>query len=189
MNQAEMINQLKLLNENIKNLTDAIAHQSFWDSQLFAATLGASSVLVVLIVQQVMDWRNKRNQRLEKIYTWMSEQIDFFDPKCLFKQASSTSYQCTVNDNKTGKIIEKIPEKPIGEKMVIELRTNVKYWRFPSFKLSCLFKRYEKSLLEFNEACDINQVELAKYFSKSNELFEKLKKLAFDKTGENEWTC
>jgi len=183
----EFITQLIVLNENLQNLTEALSHQSFWNSQLFAAILGASSAIIVLFVHLILKWRTKRNQRLEGIYNWMAEQIDFFDPKSLYKEASRTTYKSITKD-KTGKVLNETPEKPIGDKMVIELRGHVKYWRFPSLKLRRLFKKYEESLLEFN---NVNNGDPEKYKQKSyssNKLFEKLKNLSFKKTGENEWT-
>lgn len=180
----ELIEQLIILNQNVHNLSETISHKSFWDSQLFAAILGSSSAVIVLLVQSFLKWRVKRNQRLDEIYNSMAEQLGFYSPEVLYRKAANTIYQSTTKD-KNGNIIREIPEKPLGEKMVIELRSNIKYWRFPNSKIRRLFGQYEKSLRAINHINNDDQEQL----SQANKFFEKLQQLSFQKTGENEWTC
>lgn len=163
--------QLQLLNNNMSILIETIGSQSFWNSQLFAAIIGASSAIAVLLIQQLWNLKNNRKNRMDKIYKWICAQYGFWAPRSLFENASNTSYSGT--------------EKPIGEKMVIDLRSHVKYWRYPNYRLRRYFKEYEHSLLSFNVCSDKNY---EKYFSNSELIFEKIKDIAFKKTGENEWT-
>jgi len=164
-------NQLRLLNKNLTDLIAAIGSQSFWDSQLFAAILGASSAIIVLIVQRLWNWHNLRKDKMDKIYKCIGEQNVFWSPRSLFKKASNTHYAGT--------------EITIGKKMVIDLRSSVKYWRYPNYFIRKLFKKYEHSLMNFNNCKDNNY---EKYFVESESLLEKIKEIAFKKTGENQWT-
>ena len=185
----DIIQQLVLLNKNVSNLTEVIGNQSFWNSQLFAAILGASSAILVLLIQSILKWRKGRSQRLEKIYLWAAEQIDFHSPEQLFASARNTSF-ASVTKNKDAEMIRKTPEKPIGEKMVINLKDHVKYWKFPNSKIKRLFTKYEKSLLDFNSVDDgAEKTDYENQFSASNTIFQQIKDLAFKVTGENEWTC
>lgn len=168
---AGITEQLKLLNQNLSELINTVGSQSFWNSQLFAAIIGASSVIVVLLIQQIWHWKKNRNERMNKIYKWISEQYGFWYPKSIYEQSSNTTYHDT--------------DKPIGEKMVIYLRSHVKYWQYPNYKLRRYFREFENSLLSFNDCKDNNY---ENYFLKSKLILEKIRDIAFKKTGENEWT-
>jgi hypothetical protein len=182
-----ILGQLHLINENLRALTTVIESQSFWNSQLFAAIIGASSAILVLVIQQIWNWQHKRWERLEKVYAWITEQYHFWGPRALFDEAASTAYGATVTDNVTGKT-EQTPDKALGEKMVIGLRSHVKYWRYPSFRLRRLFKKYEEAIRKFNNCDHRNRNELNEYLSTAERIFQKLTTLAFKKTGENKWT-
>lgn len=182
-----IVNQLQQINENLTILNKAISSQSFWNSQLFAAIIGASSAIIVLLIQQFWNWHLKRKEKLGEIYKWIAEQYKFWDPDSLFKNASSTIYECMHTNHVTGKT-DIIPEKLLGEKMVIEFRSHVKYWTFPSCWLRRSFEKYENSLLDFNN-CDKNdRNNLNILFSRSESVLNKIKDNSFKKTGENEWT-
>src|SRR4030043_1843147 len=136
-----ILKQMQEMNNNISELTNIIqTSQSFWNSQLFAAIIGASSAIMVLLIKQLWNWKQKRKDALEKIYKWIAEQNDFWNPRSLFDEASRTGYGCTTRDDVTGGTTN-IPEKTLGEKMVIELRSHVKYWKYPSHWLRKLFKK------------------------------------------------
>lgn len=185
----EIVNQLIVLNSNLSEITELLKNKSFWDSQLFAAMLGASSAVFVVIFQIFLSWRKKRSKKLREIYQWAAEQIDFHTPNDLFKEANNTSYG-PVTKNKDGKIIDRTPEKQVGEKMVLELKNRVKYWNFPHSKIRKLFIKYEKSLSQFDQVNDpIDKKGYEKYFKESEKIFQQIKKLSFKMTGENEWTC
>ena len=168
--------QLHLTNENLLALTKAVNAQSFWNSQLFAAILGASSAIVVLLIGRVLDWYRKRKERLDKIYNDIAQKYYHWNPETLLRDAFSTSYQGE--------------DKPLGEKMIIKLRGQVKYWQYPSFRLRRHFKKYEQALLEFDKynGKDLDADELKEYLSQAAVIHKKLKARAFKKTGENEWT-
>ncbi len=187
---SEIIEQLMLLNNNISALTEAtIGAKSFWNSQLFAAILGASSAVLVVLLQSLLKWRKERNERLERIYLWAAEQIDFYSPKQLFGTARSTCF-ASVTKNKEGEVIKSTPEKPVGEKMLIELKEHVKYWNFPHSRIRRLFTKYDQSLLDFNQVKEpAEESDYEIYFLASNEIFNQIQELAFQVTGENEWTC
>lgn len=165
--------QLHLTNENLLALTKAVNAQSFWDSQLFAAILGASSAI---ITQHALNWFHKRKERLDKIYSYIAQKYYHWSPETLLRDAFSTFYPGG--------------DKPLGEKMIIKLRGQVKYWTYPSFRLRRHFKKYEQALLEFNKYNGkvLDSDELKRYLLRADTIHEKLKDRAFKQTGENEWT-
>lgn len=182
-----IIKQLEVINENLSTLTKAVTSQSFWNSQVGAAIIGAAAAIFVILIQQFWNWRKKRKEKLDKIYEWIAEKYHFWTPRSLYDQASSTSYGGTSHDTLTGET-KKIPEKSLGEKMVIELRSHVKYWRFPSYRLKSYFKKYEASLIRFNSLDQNGKDQLQEFFSISEEFLSKIKDMAFRESGENEYT-
>ena len=171
-----VLQQLHTINDTLSELVKAVqSSQSFWNSQLFAAILGASAAISVVMIQQLWNWRKNIKERLEKIYKWITEQNAFWSPQSLYNQASQTSYACN-------------PDKLLGEKMVIELRRHVKYWKYPDIRLRNLFKRYEKLLLQFN-SCDCSKADsVSKYLAEADAVFTKITERVYKKTGENQWT-
>ena len=76
-----------MTNENLLALTKAVNAQSFWNSQLFAAILGASSAIVVLLIGRVLDWYRKRKERLDKIYNDIAQKYYHWNPETLLRDA------------------------------------------------------------------------------------------------------
>jgi hypothetical protein len=116
-----------------------------------------------------------RKESLEKIYEWIAKQNVFWNPRSLYKEASNTGYA----DN---------PMKLLGEKMVIELRRQVKYWKYPDIRLRRLFKRYEKVVLEFNNCDYTKKDQVNQYLKKAEQVFVNITGRVYEKTGENQWT-
>ena len=168
-------------------LNKTIASRSFWDSQLAAAIIGAGSAILIVIMQYLWKRHKQQKEELDKIYSWIVESYNFWTPDSLLTLASEISYGGTTTDNLSG---EKriIPEKPLGEKMVIELRKHVKYWQFPSWILKWYFKKYEKSLRLFNTVDPHSNDEFRSNLLFSESIMSKIKKIAFKRSGENEWT-
>jgi len=179
--------QLALINNTLSDISKALSTQSFWNSQLFAAIIGASSAILVLLIQQFWVWYRNKKHKFNEVCNWIAGKYQFMTPDVLFEIASSTSYGSTVH-NKTTREEKIIPEKPLGDKMVIELRSKVKYWRFPSFRLRRLFKKYEMSLNKFNDFDSIDGDDLNRLLSESRKYIEIIKNIAFRKTGENDYT-
>jgi hypothetical protein len=171
-----VLQQIHAINDTLSELVKAVqSSQSFWNSQLFAAILGASAAISVVMIQQLWNWRKNIIERLEKTYEWIAEQNGFWNPKALYNEASRTSYVCK-------------PDKLLGEKMVIELRRRVKYWKYPDIRLRRLFKRYEKLLLQFN-SCDCSKADnVSEHLAKANVVFTEITHRAYKRTGENQWT-
>jgi len=85
-------------------------------------------------------------------------------------------------------VTTEIPEKPMTEKIVIELRRHAKYWRFPISLIRFHFWRYEEALRKMPN--DISRVEMKtneKYKAAEVE-FNKICRLAEKKTGDTQWT-
>jgi len=80
------------------------------------------------------------------------------------------------------------PEKPLGEKMVIELRRDLKWWREANRELTKMFREYEKRLKDFDALTDVDKEEEARLIERANKQYEKIDKYAFKVTGDNEYT-
>jgi len=167
----EISRQIYNINITLRHLTKVIDAQSFWNSQLFAAILGAFSAIVI---QQGLTWLHKRKESLDKTYRWVAEQHVFWSPDSLLNSAENTSYGS--------------PDKPLGEKMIIDLRSHVKYWRYPYSKIKKQFAKYEKSLHRFNDFGGTGMPTKEDCLKISNSYFESIKNISFKKSGENEWT-
>jgi hypothetical protein len=97
------LQQLYTLNKTLSELVKAVqSSQSFWNSQLFAAMVGAGAAISVVLIQQLWNWWKNTNERLGEIYKWIAEQHVFWDPRALYDRASRTSYGCTSTDPITG---------------------------------------------------------------------------------------
>jgi hypothetical protein len=179
--------QLQLINENLAALIKVMESQSFLNSQLFAAIIGASAAILVLIMKEIWDWRRKRSERLKKTYSWITQNHVWINPRSLFEKASSTGYGYTKTDSVTGETTQ-IKDKPLGEKMSIELRRMVKYRDFNSILLRRLFAKYNRSLLTFNGYDGKTEDQRNNFLNNSERIFEKIKRRAFRRIGEDEFT-
>ncbi len=183
---AELIEQLSEINKSIVSLTKEISSRSFWNSQLFAAIIGASAAILVFIITQIIQYCRKSAERHEEYCLWLTKNYIFYRPESLLKEAKHTGYGGTTTNPFTGQ--KKVtPDKPLGEKMIIELRRGTKYWRKSSLKIKRKFKKYEEKLLKFNTAK--NKSELIECLESANTIFEEIKTMAFKHTGENQWTA
>jgi len=182
-----LIFELRAINQNLDKLAEVVAPNSFLDSQLFGALIGASAAIGVLLLQQTWGWLEKRNQRIDEIYDWVVKQHDFFAPKNLYKNAVNHTYGGTWSDGLTGRT-RKIPNKPLGEKMVIELGRKTKHTTWPRCKLRRLLGRYEKSVVLFDDCDPKNRDELNHYLDIAEKAYEPIVNEVYKKKGVNEWT-
>jgi hypothetical protein len=179
--------ELRLIGQKLSELVNIIQKRSFWDSPLCAALIGAAAAVSVFIGEKIWNLWLERAERMKGIYRFIAGQSTFWSPRSLFSEASHTQYAGTSFNGITGKT-EQRPEKPLGEKMIIELQRRSGYRSFIGLSLKRLFRQYEKSLLRFNNCRALKGEEPDKYMECSKPYFDRIVKLAYRKTGLNEWT-
>lgn len=153
-----------LLQRNVNN---------FWDTQWFAALIGAVGTLSVILLKEVLE---KRSHRMSEIYDSLMEDKRVLTPDSLVDMATSTSYST--------------PDKPTGEKTVIEFRSYCKYWRYPLSMIRYLLGKYEEVLWKLPNLPngEREEVKNSDEYAKAEKLFGRISELIEKKTGENEWT-
>lgn len=182
MNSPDLPSSIEALSQSIQNLTVALHYQPFWNSNWFAALIGALSAIVVT---SVIDDVRKRRLKLREFYAWIMEQGTFSSPSALLHVARITMYGHTFTKNG---VSTEVPEKPLGEKMVIELRKHTKYWLFPYSRIRLLFHSYERTLQKIPADESAKTVESNLIYKEAEEIFNKIMRLAERKTGDNQWT-
>lgn len=180
----EILRELHIIAENINNLSMAIEKTSgaLWNTQWFAALIGA---LAATIVGLLIKYTGKRIEKLTNFYNFLIQNRVWIEPESLIERASSISYGRTVRHN-DGKTIVYL-EKPISEKVVIELRKLCKYWRLPISYVRLLFKKYEFTLQALPNQI-LPEIKKSLEYQQSDILFKKIMDLVEKKTGETEWT-
>jgi len=176
------------INENLSVIAEALYENNFWDSQWFAALIGDSAAVAVFSIEKLFLWRRRKSEKLVDLAKWLNVQWIFRSPGDLLKSARSSGYGYTKTEGKTGKK-EVVLDKPLGEKMVITLRRDLKYWRYPGWRFRRLFRKYEKSLQAFDMLKDGDKEEQDRLLAQAKIYFEKIDNLAFKITGDNEWTA
>ena len=164
---ADIRNQLDEINTNMDVINAYLAKESFWNSQLFAAIVGAGSALSIFMIKYIIDHLKKRSIELKKFYLFIVEQSDFYSPSGLLEEANGHQH---------------FKQKNIGEKMKISLRERVKYWNIPYGKIVRLFKKYEKIISATTQENQDETIERA------GKIYKKIVNLSCKKTGESEWT-
>src|SRR3989344_2903296 len=142
----EIINQINLVSTNLNRIADSvsrISEKSFFDSQLFGAIIGAGSAIFIFLLSEILRYARVRREEVKDLHLKLAKNEHFFSPKSIWREAKHHMYGGTIRDAEGERTI---PEKPLGEKMVIEFRTRLKYWHFKSLKLKRWFKKLEKAL-------------------------------------------
>lgn len=159
--------QLTALNSN---LTSLIRDQnSLLNSPLLQTIAGGLAVLLATIA---IDYFKNRSWKINKFYDHHLSYLIFYEPKAFYDEARITSYP------------EEVGDKPMSEKMVIELRKKVKYWYLPRSRIKKLFSEYEAILKGFPS----EKNEEVAYLNKAKAHYSRIEAHFFAKTGENEWT-
>lgn len=173
--EEEIIKELHAIAINIEELGVLIQNnsRSFWNTQWFAALIGAISALSITFLKEVVE---KRSRRMNEIYNWLMGNKWALSLDSFVDSATHTSYSK--------------PDKPIGEKVVIELRRHCKYWRFPLSKVRYLFQKYEKALWKLPNLPnrEREKIKNSDEYVVAEKLFRKISELVEKKTGENWWT-
>jgi len=179
----EIIIELHKIAESIQDLNVTILNISynFWDTQWFAALVGALSAIIATIF---INFFGKRNQRMKDLYQSLMSNKTWLQPDSLIDQAGCTSYGHTITKN--GKT-STVPEKKINEKTVIEFRGFCKYWQFPISRIRYLFNKYEKAIWQLPDRKVIELKDVAEY-KNLQKIFHKISNLIEKKTGESEYT-
>ncbi|MGZ8227639.1 MAG: hypothetical protein ACXWT3_13535 [Methylococcaceae bacterium] len=189
MNQAgEIISVLNEINTNLSIIAQSLANDSFINSQWFSALIGAGSAIFIVIIEKYISWRKRENERLLDFCKWLNEQWPFRSPDTLLKAARSTVYGHEERNSKTGEV-KVVPEKPLGEKMVIELRRDLKWWREPNRTLNKYFKKYEELLSKFDQLHEADSTLEKQLIDEAMKYYEKIDAYAFKVTGDNEHTA
>ena len=87
--------QLHAIHESLQSLVKVLSSQSFWNSQLFGAIIGASSALLIILIQQIWVWWHKRKTKLDGFYKWIAEQYVFLTPDALY-DSDLTPRNCAI---------------------------------------------------------------------------------------------
>lgn len=175
------------INTSLALIAEGMNQPGILDSQWFSALIGAAAAILIFLAEKIFSWKKREAEKLLDYCKWLNEQWPFRSPDILLDDAQSTVYGHIVVNSSTGE--RKIaPEKPLGDKMVIALRRDLKWWRQPNRRLHTYFKEYENSLRKFNELQE-NQPEVEREFIKNSlDSYEKIDRYAFAVTGDNEHT-
>jgi hypothetical protein len=173
MINAELINSINNLANSVQRLESSIRvtqTSKWWDTQWFSALVGAIAGLIGTFLYSSL---KNRSKKLSDSYQWFLEQGTFSDPSGLLMQANITVYG---NE-----------DKPLAEKMVIELRSHTKYWYNPYGTFRFLLRRYEKSIMRIKNG-RTEEVKMQPEYLEAEKRFKKVMDFLYRKTGENEWT-
>lgn len=176
MNQ-DFINSVNSLADNIKHLDGTLQLSTqvhWWDTQWFSAVIGASMGFLGTQLYSVL---RSRNTKLFDTYQWFLEQGTFSDPDGLLKKAIITQYGDGAG----------VVDKPLGEKMAIELRSHTKYWYEPYGMFRFLLHQYEKSIWKIKDGRR-EEVKQQSEYKEAQKRYKKVMDFVYKKTGENEWT-
>lgn len=176
------------INRNLTLIVEQLSNQSFLDSQWFAALIGAGSAIFIFSIEKAFSWRKREYEKLLDYCKWLNEQWIFRAPDALLHAARSTVYGYEERNSTTGEV-KVCPEKPLGEKMVIELRRDLKWWRQPNKKLHRYFKKYEQALNMFGQLQKDDQEQEKLFVDQALVYFNKIDNYAYKVTGDNEHTA
>ena len=180
---ADIIAELQNIVGSIQNLNTTILEtsHSFWNTQWFAAVIGALSAIIATIL---VNFISKRRRHMSDLYSSLMSNKSWLYPDSLIDQAKCTSYGCTIT--KEGKTTT-IPEKKINEKTVIQLRRRCKYWQFPICRVRYLFNQYEKAIWQLPDTKVIELKDISEY-KNLQKIYQRISDLVEKKTGENDFT-
>lgn len=182
---ADALNQI---NDSLSSISTILSSTNIWDSLWFSAMIGAGAAIAVFSTEKYFSWKKRHNKDLLEYCKWLNEQWIFRAPDGLLDAARSTTYGHEERNTTTGE--RKVtPEKPLGEKMVIELRRDLKWWREPNYWLRRIFKKYEKELQKFDVLENEDKEEEKRLLASAAVYFEKIDRYAYKITGDNEDTA
>ncbi len=172
-----IVDSLNAINSTLQKSSGA-----FWNSQLFAALIGAVSATIIGVLINII---SNRRSRLKELYDNLMDRISWYSPDSLMNTARITSYgHSSVRDGVT----TIIPEKTNAEKIVIELRRRGKYWKWPICRVKFLFRRYEQALSKLPDSATVTEVKASDEYKAADFIYKRILELVQDKTGENQWT-
>lgn len=171
-------NSLILIGNNIQEYQFQLTNQPW-----FQFIIGS---VVTLFATTMYEYASSRRKRLKEIYDFFVVQHAFYEPIDLFKKGRMTSYASTTH--KDGQTI-KNPEKPMGEKMLIEFREHIKWWRYPKGRLWYLLRKYDHAISNIPDISDEKTIKETKEYKKAQKVFDKLRDHIYRATGENQWTA
>lgn len=183
-----IIAALNGINSNLAQIVENLSNKSFLDSQWFAALIGAGSAIIIFSIEKTISWRKRENEKLLDYCKWLNEQWVFRSPDSLLNSARSTVYGHEERNLTSGEV-KVVPEKPLGEKIVIELRRDLKWWRQPNRKLHRYFKKYEKMLYKFDQLKDDDPEQEKVLIEQALGYYNKIDNYAYKITGDNEHTA
>lgn len=180
----EIAKQLNDINNTLGQIQDTLANPPFWQSNIFAATVGFLSGLLVFVLDLLIRFHDKRKKSLNGIYEWITNQWVFYSPDALVDKAKHTSYaHFSIKNGAT----TQIPEKPFADRMRIEFKKTVKYWTFPRFsKIRRLLRRYDQEISTFPE---YNDPDISERIRRAEVIHRQIEEYVYQKTGENEFTA
>ena len=181
----QIVSELKGINASLGIVNQTLSNRSFFDSQFFSALIGATSALFIFFLKGVIDFFKQRKKQNYNIYMKLTEDGHWSSPESIYSKARYTSYGHTHTDSKGNKTV--VPEKPISERLVIELRKRVKYWNFRNLRLRRMFKKYERVLSSFGDFKK-DDPEFQKNMKAADILHKKIMNHVYSKTNESEWT-
>lgn len=189
MNQLDKtIDVLNDINSNLTTIANALNKDSFLDSQWFAAFIGAGSAIIIFLIEKYLSSRKREKEKLLEFCKWLNEQWTFRSPDTLLDAANSTTYGYEERNSNTEEV-KVTPEKPLGEKMIIELRRDLKWWREPDRTLHRYFKKYEKLLSKFDLLQEAEPALEKTLIEQAMVYYEKIDAYAYKVTGDNEHTA
>ncbi|WP_446009197.1 hypothetical protein [Candidatus Electrothrix sp.] len=167
-----ILEQLIGINKSLQEIAYVLNSQSFWNSQLFAAIIGALSAIFSMFGIELYKNHKKRITKLNETYKFLIDQLSFHTPDNILKEA--------IHDDTLGYLGNDTGEEiKLGERMVIRLMKDIEYDHYPCSKLKILFFSYEKSLKRFSELESENIDDFKFYVKNSEKKFNKIERLCF----------
>jgi len=167
--------------ENTEAIATALSRPDpFWDTQWFAALIGATAAL---LITSLIDQTAKRNKILRDFYDKIAKNGHGLSLQSIGVSANIIRYGHTATRNG---VSTEVPEKTFSERVIIELRKKCKYWTLPPSKIRFMLKKYEKLL---SKIPDTKNLKTSDGYIEATEYYQKILDFVYKKTGENIWTA
>lgn len=185
MDTLNIANELHTISQTLIELSNTIGKKSFWESNVFSAIIGAASAIIITAVISINHWlKNKRRVELKETI-WFAENYVFYKPIDLWKKASHTAYGGKLHDGFTGET-ESIPDKTINEKIVLELRRKIKWWKLKTPWLRRMFSKLQKELELVDLKAAKSPQEIIQALQRATDIYELAKSKAY-KIHKEDW--
>lgn len=175
------------LDESAKSLADIAAsmkHVAFWDTQWFAAVIGASGAILVFLIEKLITARRAAARERFEICSRLRENLSSWHPDFLLHVAEQSRTGYTSTDALTGEVIV-VPERTLGDKMIAKLKEESRWWEYRDKKLRQLFDSYRHSLSLFGGLVRPDEQELRQLIVSARDAHKRIEQYVLSVTGDD----